>query len=175
MRALPVAVVLLAACGARPATRSAPSPVSVTRFVVADPVWVVDDRQDVPVRPAERDEVKRLRGFDIAVASRLDRIFKRPRKHRAIGPNSLDEVPSSTWFENRIGIRDVSPGEVAHGPGDGRGPDLSAPLTVFSGKSVGLIPGFMAEDAAGVKWLVKLDKTGIASESAADVTVQRLL
>jgi hypothetical protein len=175
VRVLPLACVLLAACGARPATQAAPSPVSVTRFAVADPVWVVDDRRDVAVQPAEREEVKRLRGFDIAVASRLDRIFKRPRKYRAIGTNSLDEVPSSTWFENRLGIREVSPGEVAHGPGDGKGPDLSAPLTVFSGKSVGLIPGFMAEDASGVKWLVKFDKTGIASESAADVTVQRLL
>jgi hypothetical protein len=176
VRAAGLAALLVAACGGL-APRTAPprSPVSETRFAVADPVWVVDDRKDVPETPAETAEVKRLRGFDIAVTDRLDRMFKPPKPRRALGPNSLDEVPTSTWFENRIGVREVSTEELARGPGEGRGPDLSAPLTVFSGKSVGLIPGFMASDAAGVRWLIKFDKTGVATESSADVTVQRLL
>ena len=30
--------------------------------------------------------------------------------------NSLDEVPDSTWFTNRIGRRDMSMAEIVRGP-----------------------------------------------------------
>ena len=30
-----------------------------------------------------------------------------PRSRRALGVNALDEVPDSTWFTNRLGVRDL--------------------------------------------------------------------
>ncbi len=160
---------VLTACAARQ-----PPPISPVRFANAPPVWLVDDRRDVAEAPAERPDVEGLRAFDQAVTRRLEHAIVSPPHRRALGVNSLDEVPTSTWFENRVGVREVSVDEIARGPGDGRGPDRSAPLRVIQAKTVGAIPGFRVEDAAGVKWMVKLEPTGVAAESAADVTVQRL-
>src|SRR5688572_22004822 len=35
---------------------------------------------------------------------------------RAVNLNTLDEVPDSTWFTNRIGVRDLSREELLRGP-----------------------------------------------------------
>ena len=35
---------------------------------------------------------------------------------RAVNVNTLDEVPDSTWFTNRIGVRDLPIAEIARGP-----------------------------------------------------------
>ena len=168
---LACAIAALAGCAASTASSSAPvAPVSTVRFANREPVWLVDDRRDVPVRPAKRAH-DGLRAFDIAIADRIDRALRVDVDEGALGVNSLDQVPDSTWFENRIGVRPVSRQEVLRGPGDGRGPDLSRPLRVVSAKTSGQIPGFVAEDAAGVTWLVKLQ----GDECASDVTAQRLL
>lgn len=158
-------LVVLAACATAPA-----APVSRVRFANQEPVWRVDDRRDVPVRPAKRAH-DGLRTFDIAVADRLDRALRVDVDEGALGVNSLDQVPDSTWFENRIGVRPVSLDEVTRGPGDGHGPDLARPLRVVSAKTDGQIPGFLAEDAAGVRWLIKLQ----GDECSSDVAAQRLL
>ena len=35
---------------------------------------------------------------------------------RAVNVNTLDEVPDSSWFTNRIGVRDLPIAEIARGP-----------------------------------------------------------
>jgi hypothetical protein len=160
------AAVLLAACARGPA-----APVATVRFANADPVRIVDDRRDVAAAPETRPDVNRLSGFDIAVTRRLDRALAARPEERALGTNSLGDVPDSTWFENRA----PSAAAIARGPGDGTGPDLSAPLRVVKGKHTGMKPGFIAEDASGVRWMIKPETTEHAAESAADVTSQRLL
>lgn len=166
---LATAAAALVAC-ARPAA----APVSPVRFAAAPPVWVVDDRAPVPDRPQVRPDVGLQVAFEGAVTERLDRALAGDPARRALGTNSLDEVPSSTWFVNRVGVRAVTPDEVRHGPGDGRGPDVTA-LRVLSGKQTGKAPGFLAEDAAGVRWLIKLETSADTREGATDVAVQRLL
>jgi hypothetical protein len=163
---LAIAATLLGACGHRAA-----APVSKVRFANAEPVRIVDDRRDVPAAPETRPDVNKLSGFDIAVTRRLDRALAARPDERALGTNSLGEVPDSTWFENRR----VSAAAIARGPGDGTGPDLSAPLRVVKGTHTGQQPGFIAEDASGVRWMIKPETTEHAAESAADVTSQRLL
>jgi hypothetical protein len=168
-RALFALILAAAGCGAHAA-----APVSRVRFANADPVTAVDDRRDVPVAPKKRPKVDRLGHFDELVARRVDRALAGEPSRRALGVNSLGEVPDSTWFENRLGVRDFTAEEIARGPGDGRGPDLSRPLAVFKAKTTGAAPGFMAEDAAGVRWMIKPEPMGYAAESATDVAVQRL-
>ncbi|HEY7697368.1 MAG TPA: hypothetical protein VIE88_03090, partial [Vicinamibacteria bacterium] len=68
--------------------------------------------------------------------------------------NTLGEVPDSSWFRNRIGVRDMSLEELAKGPG-GESPKL--PLTVIGGKSTGITPGFTVRDASGKVYFVKFD------------------
>lgn len=163
-------VVVCAACAGAPR-----APVSAVRFADAEPAWFVDDRRPVATKPAARPDFGELRAFDVAVTNRIRRALSSTPAQRALGTNSLDEAPSSTWFVNRIGVRDVDVDEIRRGPGAGRGPDRSAPLRVTRAKHVGQIPGFIAEDAAGVRWLIKFDVDGVAAESAADVASQRLL
>ena len=59
---------------------------------------------------------------------------------RALGVNALDEVPDSTWFTNRIGVRDMSPEELAAAPGGVGSPEPHKPWTIVSTK-VGGMPG----------------------------------
>jgi hypothetical protein len=64
---------------------------------------------------------------------------------RAVNVNTLDEVPDSSWFTNRIGIRDLSVAEIVRGPSKFERLDAQD-WTVVRGKSPsGFQPGFRAE------------------------------
>src|SRR4249919_726405 len=43
-----------------------------------------------------------------------------PSNTRARNLNTIDEVPDSSWFTNRIGSREISTAEVERGPNVGR-------------------------------------------------------
>lgn len=75
----------------------------------------------------------------------------------ALNVNTLGEVPDSSWFQNRIGQREMSPEELARGPNSLEGPDLSAPWTITSAKFEGITPGFFVQDARGDQFLIKFD------------------
>src|SRR5690606_23261742 len=75
----------------------------------------------------------------------------------AVNVNALDEVPSSSWFENRIGNAPLSPAEIARGPCREAPFDPTGPLKVVSGKPDGVYPGFVVEDPRGRRFLLKLD------------------
>jgi len=85
-------------------------------------------------------------------------------------------VPDSTWFTNRIGVRELSPAEVRRGPAAGQGPDRSAPWRILGTKAGGSSVGFQIVDARGVRYILKFDELGIPEmETGADVIAQRLL
>jgi hypothetical protein len=75
---------------------------------------------------------------------------------RAGNINTVDEVPDSSWFTNRIGTREMTDAELVRGPDDGEGPDASK-WTVIREKSSGFAPGFTARDAKGGTWFVSFD------------------
>ncbi len=80
-----------------------------------------------------------------------------PRMVRAQNINTIDEVPDSSWFTNRIGVRPMSLEEITRGPNRGDGPDFSAPWEVIRGKSGGITPGFTMRDRRGDVYFVKFD------------------
>lgn len=80
----------------------------------------------------------------------------RPEPTRALDVNTVNEVPDSSWFINRAGAAALTPADVERGPAGGRGP-APGPWTITSGKTDGVMPGFVARDAAGVRWFIKLD------------------
>jgi len=86
-------------------------------------------------------------------------LFHRPKKgepaKRAVDVNTLDEVPDSSWFTNRIGRRDMKVEELVRGSDTRDGP--RPPLRVTRGKGAGITPGFVIEDARGDTWFVKFD------------------
>ena len=169
---LPVALAALTALGAC----SHHAPVPPVRFANAAPVAAVNDRRDVPARPAKREFVRLLYHFDGSFYRLFTRGLELPRDRRAQGVNALDEVPDSTWFTNRIGVRDLSPEEVRRGPAGVGSPEPHKPWTIQSTKVGGASIGFIITDARGEKFVLKFDRAGFPEvETATDVIVGRLL
>jgi hypothetical protein len=79
-----------------------------------------------------------------------------PANVRAGNVNTIDEVPDSSWFTNRIGSRELTDDEVVRGPVVGPSP-ASSRWTVTREKSAGAAPGFTAQDADGQTWFVSFD------------------
>ncbi|HEY0985760.1 MAG TPA: hypothetical protein VGD80_01865 [Kofleriaceae bacterium] len=168
---------LLIACPLALAMSCASSPdLLAPRFANAPVVTRVDDRRDVPTKPAEREFIHDLYHYDGTIQRRFTRALELPRAQRALGVNALDEVPDSTWFTNRIGVRDLTLDELRTGPARNGSPELHRPWTVRSTKSGGTEPGLMITDARGAKFLIKFDSPEFPEqETATHVIVGKLL
>jgi len=146
------------------------------RFANAPPVAAVDDRRDVAVKPEMLEPYNSLDFYDRSFTGPIVRTLELPDHRRALGTNALDEVPDSTWFTNRIGVRDLTPAEIARGPANDDGPEAHKPWTVHSTKPGGTQLGFVVTDARGVKYLLSFDDpTRPEMETASAMIVNRLL
>ncbi len=125
-----------------------------TRFLDQPIVWKVDDQKDIE-EPEERPFVAIAQGLDWFVARRLNRTLELRDLELAHNINAMGEVPDSSWFTNRIGVRDVSPEEAATGA-SAEGPPVP-PIVVVGGKSGGINPGMVAKDTSGRRFVVKFD------------------
>jgi hypothetical protein len=121
------------------------------RFYPDDPIWTDDDRafDASTVRPIEDTN-----GYDF-VANTVGNPGER-RDVRALNVNTVDQVPDSSWFTNRIGRRDLSVAEVV------RGPDRTDRLSVdgwvvTGGKGAGVQPGFRMTDPDGQLHQIEVD------------------
>jgi hypothetical protein len=90
-------------------------------------------------------------GYNLFVTSRRE-----PTNTRAQNLNTIDEVPDSSWFTNRIGRQPISVQQLLQGPVAGP-PPASSRWTITREKSVGDAPGFTAQDANGQTWFVSFD------------------
>ena len=79
-----------------------------------------------------------------------------PSGIRAGNVNTIDEVPDSSWFTNRIGSRALTVEEVVRGPVVGPAP-AHAKWTLTREKTAGAAPGFTAQDANGQTFFVSFD------------------
>jgi hypothetical protein len=70
--------------------------------------------------------------------------------------NTIDEVPDSSWFTNRIGTVTVTAAELVRGPNLGPLPDPSK-WKVIREKTSGVHPGFTARDGNGETWFLQFD------------------
>lgn len=145
--ALLVALALPAAAGRPPLT--------------TDPViWYEDDARPIAV-PAEHDPPQIVSEVSASVLRPVGRALDPARlicgdDGPAWNPNALGEVPGSTWFTNRMGLRRLSADELATGPGL-EGPSRAQPWTIIGAKVGGVSMGFRIRDAAGQVWLLKFD------------------
>jgi hypothetical protein len=80
----------------------------------------------------------------------------KPSGTRAQNINTIDEVPNSSWFTNRIGTTAVTVDEIVRGPNRGAAPDPSR-WTLTREKTSGAHPGFTARDAKGETWFLEFD------------------
>ena len=123
----------------------------------AAPVYYPDD--PLAADPDTRDAAA-VRERDISDPyDFLENTFFKPGDHanqRAVNVNTIDEVPDSSWFTNRIDVSPLSAADIGRGP-NVSGPPAPGPWTVVSGKSDGITPGFTVRDQAGVVWFIKFD------------------
>ncbi len=93
-----------------------------------------------------------------------------PSGTRARNINTIDEVPDSSWFTNRIGSRPMTVEEVVRGPNVGAPPDPSKWVLIRE-KTSGVHPGFTARDAKGETWFLEFDPTYFPEGATAAVQI----
>ncbi len=110
------------------------------KFYADDPVWIERDTQDASsIKPLEVD-------LFVDLTTNIVAGQETPVARRAANVNTVDEVPNSSWFTNRLGHRPMSPEEIAKGPNTTNGPAAGA-WTITSSKSDGVTPGFTVKDS----------------------------
>ena len=121
------------------------------RFYPDDPLWTDDDRS---IDASKATPIEDSNGYDFVVNT-----MTHPgqlRDVRALNVNTVDEVPDSSWFTNRIGRNELGIPEIV------RGPDRLERVTldgwrVSGGKSTGLQPGFRMTDPEGQTYQIEFD------------------
>jgi hypothetical protein len=120
-------------------------------FYPDDPLWADDDRAFDASKVVPIEDTN---GYDFVVNT-----FGKPgerRDVRALNVNTVDEVPDSSWFTNRIGRRDMTVADVVRGPD--RVDRLSLEGWIVSGgKGSGVQPGFRMIDPAGQLHQIEVD------------------
>jgi hypothetical protein len=142
---------------------------AAVKFYDDDPVWMERDTQDASNVPPLK--------IDLFVDLTYN-LFGRPgdptANVRAQNVNTVDAVPDSSWFTNRIGHRPMTADEIAKGPTTTSGP-AAGRWTVTASKTDGVTPGFTIKDANGQRWFLKFDPAGHrALATGPEVAVSKL-
>jgi hypothetical protein len=154
-----VAAILLAVAAADPgasfvspsAQAPPPPPAVQPQFFPDDPVWMDDDRafDASGAKPVATGDI-----YDFAQQTFLGPGERVDR--RALNVNTLDEVPDSSWFTNRIGRHAMSREEIVRGP-DRRPRPVIDGWPIVAGKSEGRQPGYRVQDPEGHLWQIEFD------------------
>jgi hypothetical protein len=125
-----------------------------------DPKAAMDASGHRLCRPEAYDSSFAWDAADNIVFRPIERFFAVDPGGEAVNVNSLDEVPDSSWFVNRIGQRPMSIAEIL------RGSCEEAPIDTESGEGSWLIdmgkanganPGFRVRLPDGRKYMLKAD------------------
>jgi hypothetical protein len=132
--------------------------------------------RDDPIaqEPASRD-ASGVKPWDIGLMYELSyNLFVtadyKPSNSRARNINTIDEVPDSSWFTNRIGSTEVSAARLAQGPVIGR-PPAPEKWVIIREKTAGANPGFTAKDANGETWFLGFDPPSNPGGATAAVVI----
>ena len=135
------------------------------RFYNDDPLQREPESQDAS--GAEEWDIELL--ADLAIT-----LFATPARdepaQRAGNVNTIDEVPDSSWFTNRVGARPMDAATLARGPLTGNGP-APGQWSVIAPKKAGAAPGFTMRDSAGDVWFVSFDSAGYPEAATAAILV----
>jgi len=147
----------------------------VRRFPLREPVWRDTDLDPVAIpcrpHPEKKDvQVCHPEPYESSFAwDGADNLLFRPTSDffavdpggEAVNVNSLDEVPDSSWFVNRIGRHPMTVHDVVHGLCEGGAElDPGAPdgsWVIDEGKANGANLGFRVEDPSGQRYMLKTD------------------
>jgi hypothetical protein len=153
-----------------------PQPVDATTPVDHDgqPIPMPKVREENLREHQLREAVVQPMSHTLDLPDRILELVGHSPQEPAANVDAYDEVPNSTWFTNRNHVRAVPPEAVRLGGADSL-ITPAPPYTIKARKSAGVNAGFTIKDAAGRRWIVKLDKPGYPQlGSGADVVVARL-
>ena len=143
------------------ATVSTQSP----RFYSDDPIAKEPDSRDASgVQPWDIGLMYEL-SYNLFVTSGY-----KPTNTRARNINTIDEVPDSSWFTNRIGSTDISAAQITRGPEIGTPPSPER-WVILREKTAGANPGFTARDANGETWFLGFDPPSRPEGATAAVVI----
>jgi hypothetical protein len=130
---------------------------------------------DPLAREPESQDASKVAPWDIDLVYDLaENLFAHPGDHgpaqRAGNVNTIDEVPDSGWFTNRILARPVSVEEASRGPLTGEGPAPGI-WSVVRPKQAGFAPGFTMRDTKGDVWFVSFDAKGFPEAATGAILV----
>jgi hypothetical protein len=151
-----VTLAVVAVAGATSASRAAGP-----RFYPDDPIQVDDDRAF---------DASGVKSIELGNYSNFaENTFLSPgdrRSIKAMNVNTMDEVPDSSWFTNRVGRRAISTAELVRGP-DRPAPPAIASWQIVRDKSAGFQPGFRAIDPANPGQLYQIEFDHVRSPELA--------
>lgn len=130
------------------------------RFPLRAPLSFDDDQRPVAHAPEEYYSPFAWDGANYMVFHPIARFFAVDPAHGARNVNAFDEVPDSSWFENRLGKRSLSVEEVTRGPCSEKRLDPNAPdgtWMIDKGKDNGANPGFRVNIKGVGKFMLKTD------------------
>jgi hypothetical protein len=162
------------------------------RFPLRDPVWRDADMRPVYARCHEDPKPEDPHHVSCAPEpyeapiywDGADNMFFRPlseslgvvRSGESVNVNSLDEVPDSAWFTNRLGMRPVSLDELRLNAckedqvlDPDHAPDHS--WVIDQGKTSGATPGFRIKVPGKGKYMVKVEATGLPERQVAATVI----
>ncbi len=135
---------------------------SALTWAALEPALATDPRfyPDDPIaRDPETQNASGVQAIDISEGyDFLENSFLGSGDHtnkHAVNVNTIDEVPDSSWFTNRIGREPWPVDRLVKGPDTGTGP--SGTWTIVSGKLEGISPGFTMRDGTGQLYFIKFD------------------
>jgi len=121
------------------------------RFYPDDPIQVDNDRV---MDASAAVEIEGSNAWDFAENTFFDP--GDPNRIRALNINTVGEVPDSSWFTNRIGVRSMAVDEIVRGPN--QLPTLNIDgWPIVQEKSSGITPGFRIVDPTGRLYQLKFD------------------
>ncbi len=145
---------------------------SVVSFAQSRPKFFTDD----PIlREPDTQDASKTQSWTIGLIADLTlNVFGKPGDPifggRAQNINTIDEVPDSNWFTNRIYAKALSIDELTRGPNTGNGP-APGKWTIIRAKTAGAAPGFTVRDEAGNVWFLSFDADGYPIAATAAISV----
>ena len=142
-----------------------PAQTAAPRFYPDDPIAREPESQD-----ASKAKVYEIQQMYEMVYNLFVTPDYKPSGARAENINTIDEVPDSSWFTNRVGSKPIMIEELVKGPLEGAPPDPSH-WVLTREKTAGAHPGFTATDAKGDTWFLEFDPPYFAEGATGAVEV----
>ena len=120
-------------------------------------LWTDDDRRPFAPRPRYYGSPLAWTGADETLFRPTTDALQLKHGGESRNVNALDEVPDSSWFENRLSRRELSTEEMVRGSCNAPPPDTEFPWTVVGAKLEGQTPGFRIRTAAGRVYFLEFD------------------